>query len=140
MWNSSPWHHVHLRPLLQLGCSLIKCGTCLQFNVKRVHISKNSCNKWKDHAIHPFCSCILCIWTFLLFYNHCSCENNVIVIPSTMGTCQGDPLGGALFALTHFKALHSIANHFPPCLFPSITYDNHIIGSPSIISFVNEHF
>jgi hypothetical protein len=42
----------------------------------------------------------------LLFYNHRNCAGDVIVIFSTMGTCQGDLLGGALFTLTHFKALH----------------------------------
>ncbi len=58
-----------------------------------------------------------------LFYNHYNCEADVIVIPSIVGTDQGDPLGRALFALTHFKALHFIASHFPSYLFPSIVND-----------------
>ncbi len=62
-----------------------------------------------------------------LFYSHRNHEGDVKVIPSTMGTHQGDPLGGALFALTHFRALCSIADHFFKNLFPSITNDNHII-------------
>jgi len=37
-----------------------------------------------------------------LFYNHCNCASDVIVIPSAMGTQQNDPLGGALFTLIHF--------------------------------------
>jgi hypothetical protein len=41
-----------------------------------------------------------------LFYSHRNYEGNIIIIPSPMGTCQGDPLGGSLFALAHFKALH----------------------------------
>jgi hypothetical protein len=49
-----------------------------------------------------------------------------------MGTCQGDPLGRALFALAHFKVLRSTTNHFPYCLFPSITNDIHIIGPPPL--------
>jgi len=57
-----------------------------------------------------------------------------------MGTHQGDPLGGALFALVHFRALCFTINHFPFCLFPSITNDIHIIGPPSIVSFTYEHF
>jgi hypothetical protein len=57
-----------------------------------------------------------------------------------METHQGDPLGGALFALAHFKALLSIINHFPSCLFPSIINDIHIINPLSIVSFVYEHF
>jgi hypothetical protein len=49
-----------------------------------------------------------------------------------MGASQGDPLGGALFALAHFKALRSTINHFPYCLFPSIINDIHIIGPPPL--------
>jgi len=41
-----------------------------------------------------------------------------MVIPPTMGTHQGDPLKGELFALTHFKALCSITSHCPSYLFP----------------------
>jgi len=29
-----------------------------------------------------------------MFYSHCNCESNVIVIPFTMGIYQGDPLRG----------------------------------------------
>jgi len=36
-----------------------------------------------------------------LFYGHHNCDGDVIVIPSAMGICQGDLLGGALFALRH---------------------------------------
>jgi hypothetical protein len=63
-----------------------------------------------------------------------------MVIPSTMGTCQSDPLGGALFALTHFKALHFTISNFLSYLFPSITNDNHIIALLSIVSSTYEHF
>jgi hypothetical protein len=41
--------------------------------------------------------------------------------------------------LDHFKVLHSITNHFPPCLFSSIVKEIHIIGSLSIVSFAYEH-
>jgi hypothetical protein len=75
-----------------------------------------------------------------LFYNHHNRDGEVMVIPSTMGTHQGDPLGGALFALVHFRVLCSIASHFPSCLFPSITDDIHIINPPSIVSSTYEHF
>jgi hypothetical protein len=65
-----------------------------------------------------------------MFYNHYNCEGEVTVIPFAMGTYQGDPLGGALFVLAHFKALRSTTSYFPFCLFSSITYDIHIIGPP----------
>jgi hypothetical protein len=57
-----------------------------------------------------------------------------------MGTRQINPLGGgALFALTHFKVLRSIVNHFLSCLFPSIADDIDVIRPPSIISSAYEH-
>ncbi len=58
---------------------------------------------------------------FPLFYNHHNCEGNVVIIPSTMKIYQGDPLEGALFALAHFKDLHSTISYFNSYLFPSIT-------------------
>ncbi len=62
-----------------------------------------------------------------VFYSHHNHEGDVIIIPFTMGTHQGDPLGGALFTLAHFRALHFIINHFPSSLFPSIMDETHII-------------
>jgi hypothetical protein len=49
------------------------------------------------HAFYAF--------KFPLFYNHHNHKGDVIVIPFTMGTHQGDPLGRALFTLAHFKVL-----------------------------------
>jgi hypothetical protein len=63
-----------------------------------------------------------------------------MVFPSTMGTCQGDFLIRALFALAHFRTLRSIINHFPSCLFPFIAYDIHIVGPLVIVSSAYEHF
>jgi hypothetical protein len=84
------------------------------------------------HAFYAF--------EFFLFYCHRNHEGDVIVIPSAMGTFQGDPLGGALFGLAHFRALYSTTNHFPSHLFPSIVDDIHIISPPSIVSSTYEHF
>ncbi len=84
------------------------------------------------HALYAF--------EFHVFYNHHNCVGNVLVIFFTMGTRQGDPLGGALFALAHFRALHFTTNHFPSYLFPSIINDVHIIGPPFIVSFAYENF
>jgi hypothetical protein len=57
-----------------------------------------------------------------------------------MGTHQGDLLGGALYVLTHFRALCSIARSFSSYVFPSIAHNTHIIGPLSIVSFTYEHF
>jgi len=84
--------------------------------------------------------CAFYAFEYPMFYTHHNHEGNVIIIPSTMRTRQGDPLGGALFALAHFKVLFFIVNHFLSCLFPSIIDDIHIISPFSIISFAYEHF
>jgi hypothetical protein len=91
------------------------------------------------HTTHPF---VHAFYAFEspLFYNHYNHEGNVTIIPSTMEIRQGDPLGGALFNLAHFKASHSTTNHFSSCLFPSIVNDIHIIGFFLIISSTYEHF
>jgi hypothetical protein len=61
-----------------------------------------------------------------------------------MGTHQSDPWAGQgvgeSFILAHFKALQLTANHFTSCLFPSIVNDIHIIGHPSIVLSIYEHF
>jgi hypothetical protein len=75
-----------------------------------------------------------------LFYGHCNYESNVIVIPSAMRTCQGDPLGRALFTLAHFTALCYTISGFLFYLFPSNVNDIHMISSLSIVSFAYEHF
>jgi len=46
-----------------------------------------------------------------LFYNHHTHEGDIMAIPFAIGTRQSDPLGGALFALIHFKALHFTTNY-----------------------------
>ncbi len=50
---------LYLHP--QLGCFLVGCGKCLQFGVKRGHISKKLCSRWRHYTIHPLCLSILCI-------------------------------------------------------------------------------
>jgi hypothetical protein len=37
-------------------CSLTGGGKCLQFDVNRGHILRTSCNRWRHHLTHPFCS------------------------------------------------------------------------------------
>ncbi|KAL2643240.1 hypothetical protein R1flu_010827 [Riccia fluitans] len=63
-----------------------------------------------------------------LYFSHCSCEDEVSLLSSESGTCQGDPLGGALFALAHLHALRIVASKHSLCLFPSLADDTHIVG------------
>ncbi len=83
--------------------------------------------------------CALYAFESYLFYSYHNRENDVTINPFAMGTCQGDPLGRALFILTHFTVLPYITNHFLSYLFPSITNNTHIISPFSIVSSIYEH-
>jgi hypothetical protein len=63
-----------------------------------------------------------------------------MVIPSTVGTHQGDILIRVLFFLAHLKTLRFIVNRFPSYLFSFIEDDTHIVSLFSIVSFAYEHF
>jgi hypothetical protein len=47
------------------------------------------------HAFYAF--------EYPMFYSHHNHEGDVIIIPSTMGTHQGDPLGGGIICFSPFK-------------------------------------
>jgi hypothetical protein len=102
---------VHPRPLPQLGCSPVEHGKHIQFGVKKGHISKNCVVGGDIMQLSPFVRAFYA-FEFPLFYNHYNHEGYVILIPFTMGTRLGDPLGGPLFTLAHFRALHSTISHF----------------------------
>ncbi|KAL2653691.1 hypothetical protein R1flu_021819 [Riccia fluitans] len=63
-----------------------------------------------------------------LFFSHCFREDEVSLLSSESSTRQEDPLGGALFALAHLRALRIVASEHPLCLFPSLADDTHIVG------------
>jgi hypothetical protein len=55
-------------------------------------------------------------------------HKDLIVISFEFSTQHGDPLGGMLFALVHFRALHFTATTHLTCVFPSLADDTHMIG------------
>ncbi len=96
-------------------------GKCFQFRVKRGYISKLRVTSGNiiqripfGHAFYAFES--------LLFYIHCNKNNNVIVIPLVMETCQNDPLGGRYFfwPILKFKLIGLCNGH-------RIFYDAHLL-------------
>jgi hypothetical protein len=73
--------------------------------MSRMAIFQNLCIISRDIIHFILFVCAFYAFEFLLFYIHCNHEGDVMVIPSAMGTHQGDFLGGALFALVHFRTL-----------------------------------
>jgi len=128
--------HPGLSP--QLGYFSTRGAKCFQFNVKRGHFNNFVQQVGTSYNSSPL-FVHLCIRVFFV-YSHRDHEGDVTIIPFATRIHQGDPLGGALFVLAHFKALSFIANHFLSCLFPSIIDDTHIIASFLIVSFTYEHF
>ncbi|KAJ7570685.1 hypothetical protein O6H91_01G131400 [Diphasiastrum complanatum] len=75
-----------------------------------------------------------------LYFSHASRSGDVLVIPSADGIRQGDPLGGVLFSLVHFRALRAFSAAFPSCLFPSIADYTHIVGPANDVFPAFLHF
>jgi hypothetical protein len=76
--------------------------------------------------------CAFYAFEFPLFNSDHNHEGDIMVIPSTMGTHEGNPLGGVLFALAHFRVQCFIVNYFSSYLFPCVANDMHIIGPSSL--------
>jgi hypothetical protein len=55
-------------------------------------------------------------------------SGGVATLWSHRGVRQGDPLGPALFAAAHQKALRPVSEQFESCMFPSFADDTHIVG------------
>ncbi|KAL2612314.1 hypothetical protein R1flu_024006 [Riccia fluitans] len=68
-----------------------------------------------------------------LYISHCSRKDEVSLLLSKSCTCQGDPLGGTLFALAHLRAFRIVASDNTICLFPSLADDTHIVGPPEAV-------
>ncbi len=115
---------MHLGPSLRLSCFSLDVTNTFNLISKGVIFQKFRTIGGDIIQFIPFNHA----FKFPLFYNHCNCGDDATIIPFAMGPCHSDLLGGPLFVLTHFRALHSIASHFPSYLFPSITDDIHIIG------------
>jgi hypothetical protein len=61
-----------------------------------------------------------------LYFSQASQHGDFIVILSELGTWQGDPLGGMLFALAHLWIFRpTVATHLT-CVFPSLMDDTHV--------------
>jgi hypothetical protein len=130
---------MHPKPSPWLCCSLTKVANAFNSLLREVVFQELHVIGGDIIQPIPFV-CAFYALKSPLFYSHYNCESDVIVIPFAMEIRQGDFLGGTLFVLAHFTALHSTISHFPSFLFPSIVDDTHIIGPPSIVSFVYEHF
>jgi len=63
-----------------------------------------------------------------IYYQHGQHEEEVINIESSLCMKEGDPLGGLLFALTHYQTLLKTIVQAPNCVLPSLTNDTHIMG------------
>jgi hypothetical protein len=68
------------------------------------------------YVIH-FSLCYQCGWHF----------EGVIIIESSLGTKQGDSLGGPLFVLAHYRTFLETIAQAPNCIFPFLMDNIHII-------------
>jgi len=127
MWNNNSWHQLHFGTSLWLNCSIINVANTFNSVSKGVIFQEIYAIGEDIIQLIPFV-CAFYTFEFPMFYRHHNRDGNVPVIPFVMGIYQNDHLRRVLFALTNLRALCSIINNFPSCLFPSTTYDIHIIN------------
>ncbi len=63
----------------------------------------------------------------------------VTIIGSSLGMRQGDPLGGPLFVLAHYRTFLETIAQAPNYVFPSLADDIHIVGPMNEITHTFDH-
>jgi hypothetical protein len=74
-----------------------------------------------------------------LYFQHGQHVEGVTIIESSLGTKQGDPLKGPLFALAHYQTLLKTIAWAPNCIFPSLADDIHIVRRMNEITCAFDH-
>ncbi len=74
-----------------------------------------------------------------LYYQHGQNVEGVTIIESSSSTKQGDPLGGPLFVLAHYRTFLETITQAPNYIFPSLTDDTHIMGPKNEITYAFDH-
>jgi len=97
---------------------------------------KMSEDLWR--ALSPLLGCSM-VLIFLFIINMGSMKEGVTIIESTLGTKQGDPLGGPLFPLTHYQVFLETIMQTPQLCFSILVDDTHIMGTMSEIVFAFDH-
>jgi hypothetical protein len=78
---------------LHLDWVILQLDVANEFNGKRVIFQELCVTSGDIIQFIPFV-CAFYAFESPLFYNHCNCEGDVTIIPSTMGIRQCDPWGG----------------------------------------------
>jgi hypothetical protein len=75
------------------------------------------------------------VFIFLFYFQHGWHVEGVTIIESFSSTRYGDPLGGFLFALAHYRTLLKTIVRAPNYVFPSLANDTHIVGPMNEITY-----
>jgi hypothetical protein len=76
---------------------------------------------------------------FFFFYQHGWHVEGVTIIESFSSMRLGDPLGGPLFVLAHYRAFLDTIVQASNCVYPSLVDDIHIMGPMSKITYAFDH-
>jgi hypothetical protein len=102
-------HHEYLP---QLGCSSTEHNKAFNLVLRGVIFQELRATSRDIIQLIHF---VYALYVFKFPYNHHNRYGDVIIIPSTMRTRQGDlGGGGALFALSYFRASHYITSNRSP--------------------------
>lgn len=83
-------------------------------------------------SLIPFVYRFYCTAALLFYLDHLSI-GSFMTIMSKSDTHQGDPIGGALFAMAHLRAIRALSTTFPGCMFLSIGDDTDIVGLTPLV-------
>ncbi len=92
---------MHPRPSPRLGCSLVHMANGFNSVSKKVIFQEFYVACGDIIQFIPFAHALY-VFEFPLFYSHYIHESDVIIIPSTMGTHQGDILGKNIIQFNPF--------------------------------------
>ncbi len=137
------WDHFFLtwKPFfnLHLGWAMMQVNVENAFNNISQIVIKRSTRCHETFSKHcPLYQVVLwCSFFFLL--PTWTTWKGITIIESSLGTRRGDPLGGILCALAHYKTFLETITRAPSCVFPSLVNNTHIMGPVSEVVFAFDH-
>ncbi len=91
---------------------------------------------WQTLSLLP---CCFMVFIFLFTSNMGNMKRGSSLLSYFQAQGKGDPLGGPLFVVAHYRTFLKIIMQAPKCVFPSLADDTHIVGTMSKVVLAFNH-
>jgi hypothetical protein len=91
---------------------------------------------WQTLSLLP---CCFMVFIFLFTSNMGNMKRGSSLLSHFQAQGKGDPLGGPLFSLAHYRTFLKIITQAPKCVFPSLVDDTHIVGTMNKVVIAFNH-